>query len=402
MEQMSASFSKMLAKARICIMQKKESCFLANVVMRLKYVVDNKQSTAWVDGITIGINDDFFALLTNEQRATLLAHEVGHVVREHFTRRGNRDKKLWNYAGDYVINQELKDAGGKETIWHPLIWKNSAGGESCWLQDDRFAGMSTEQVYDILKKENFSLPQKPKGGSGGKGMPSEEEVSDIANSSRSESEQQEINEQVKEIIISSAQAAIMAGQPGSIPGDVKVWLDSLLKPKLPLAQHLRRFFKVLDNSRYSWERPNRRLRPHGFYMPSLRGNKLCHIVFAFDMSGSVSDKDIQRYVSELAGVMKSLKPTKLTVIQFDTRIISVDEVGSINDIRKLDLHGRGGTCISPLMNWAKEHKPEALVVFTDGYFHINSSFDPKIPTLWMIHGNPNCRMPFGQTTIFEV
>lgn len=387
---MSQAFQETLAKARIKIMAAKNTCFLANVALRLRYEIDNSQPTMAVDGITVYINEDFFMnALTPDGRAIAILHEVGHVTRMHLERRGTRDPQLYNEAGDYVINQELFDSGWPELTWTCQVTQRPTK----WLQDNRFRGMSTEEVYDILLQEQQKHPNPPPPPSG--------MFDDLRKPPKGTTEEQ-VSNAVREILISSAQAAVMAGQAGTIPGDIQVYLDSLLHPKLPLAHHLRRFFKVLNNSSYTWSRPNRRHQARGIYLPASRGKALCHIAFAFDMSSSVSDADIHRYVSELAGVMIQLKPTKLTLVQFDTRIISVDEIRSVQDILKLKLCGRGGTSIEPVMEWANAERPEALVVFTDGEFYINAGMNPKVPILWMIHGSKHFNGPFGQTTFFEV
>lgn len=393
---MNDDFEMAVSKALIKIMNDRNSCFMANVAIRLKYIEDNTQSTAWVNGTEVGINRELFLnLMSAEQRPVVILHEIGHVVRSHLTRGESKDHTIYGWAGDYVINQELKDSG-----WAPLIWNDPVHGKCHWLQDDRFKGMTTEEVYDILLKEqppeDQSPPPPPKGATG------ESTPFDDLKSPQGEEAKKKVEQQMQDIIISSAQAAIMAGKPGSIPGDIQVYLDGLLRPKLPLAFHLRRFFKVLNNTSFTWSRPNRRHQARGLYLPALKGKTLCHIAFAFDMSGSVSDADIHRYVSEVAGVLKELKPTKLTLVQFDTRIISIDEIRSVNELKNLELRGRGGTDVHELMQWANKTKPEALVIFTDGEFYVTDAMDPKIPVLWMIHGRSPFNCPFGQVTKFEI
>lgn len=385
---MSQAFDEALSKAKIKVMASKNSCFLANVAMRLRYEATDDIRTAAIDGVTMYFNEDFFMnKLTPETRVTTLLHEVGHVTRQHTVRRGSRDPQVFNEAGDYVINQELKDAG-----WTPIEWVEDDGRPNGWLQDDRFKDMHTEKVYEILMQEYQNQPPPPSSGM----------FADLGMPPPSGMSQEQVQAAITDIIIASAQAARMAGQAGSIPGEVQVYLDGLLQPKLPLAHHLRRFFKVLAAKSFTWARPNRRHQARGLYLPAIRGKSLCHIAFGMDMSGSVSDADIKRYVSELVGVIKQLKPTKLTLVQFDTRIISVDEITTVNDLLKIELKGRGGTNIMPIMDWAHREKPEALVIFSDGEFNINSGMNPHIPVLWMIHGGTPFYCEFGQTTMFEV
>ena len=204
-------------------------------------------------------------------------------------------------------------------------------------------------------------------------------------------------------ITSAAVAAKMkdGDKPGSIPADVQVFLDGLLKPKLPMAAHLRKFFNAIDKSNYSWQKLNRRFYPQ--LMPGLKGKKLGHIAFAFDMSSSVSDSDIKRYVTELMAVVRNLKPEKITLVQFTCELKSVHKIKSVQDLANIELRGRGGTCIEPLMEWAKINKPTALCVFTDGEYP-HPSFNPGCPIMWMIHGysKDNFHCDFGTTIRFDV
>lgn len=407
-----------MVHAKVAFMKDPKAMFLYTVCFHLKFAWDDRVKTACVDGYTMTISPKFWMKISHEMRVSMLAHETGHVVREHMARRGNRDPKLYNYAGDYVINQELKDSG-----YAPIKWTLDDGRDTTWLQDDRFADMSTERVYDILLSEQ-PPPPPPQSGSGGTGQPSpagdgqdgsgtgpdapgddpNAHWMDIAEPTKDANgdpvSAAEVAEHVKEIIISAAQAAVMNGQPGSIPGAVQMYLDSLLKPKLPMSTYLRRFFTALQKNDYTWQRPNRRYMP--VYLPSMRSEALCEIAFAYDMSGSVSDDDIKRYVSEMVGVMRNLKPTKLTLILFDTEIRSVNTISSVHDLINVKLIGRGGTDIHPLMEWADKNKPAALCVFTDGEFRVREK-KPPCPILWMIH---NKHRPFkcnyGTIIPFEV
>lgn len=410
-----------MVHAKVAFMKDPKAMFLYTVCFHLQFKWDERVPTACVDGYTMTINPVFWMKLTHEMRVSLLAHETGHVIREHMARRGNRDKKLYNYAGDYVINQELKESG-----YAAIKWTLDDGRDTTWLQDDRFAGMSTERVYDILFAEQPPPPPPSSGGGGGLPSPSGDGTSGDGDGSGSQPDAgdgdpnahwvdiaepstdgdgkpvsaAEVAEHIKEIIISAATAAVMNGQPGSIPGDVQMYLDSLLKPKLPMATYLRRFFTALQKNDYTWQRPNRRYMP--IYLPSMRSEALCEIAFAYDMSCSVQDEDIRRYVSEMVGVMRNLKPTKLTLILFDTEIRSVNVIKSVQDLMNVKLIGRGGTNISPLMEWTIKNKPAALCVFTDGEFHIHPE-KPSSPILWMIHNKRRkFECPYGTIIPFEV
>src|SRR5262245_8496036 len=59
-------------------------------------------------------NDAWVARHTVEENATLLIHEVGHLLRDHEGRKqaaGARDYRRWNTAGDCEINDDLHAEG---------------------------------------------------------------------------------------------------------------------------------------------------------------------------------------------------------------------------------------------------------------------------------------------------
>jgi predicted metal-dependent peptidase len=259
--------------------------------------------------------------------------------------------------------------------------------------------MNTLQVYRLLQED-------PDDGSGGGASSNgQTPMDDLRQPGESEPglTPTQVKQAVKANITSAAVAAQMKGDQaaGSVPADVQVFLDSLLKPKLPMAAHLRKFFNAIDKSNYSWQKLNRRFYP--MLMPGLQGKKLGHIAFAFDMSSSVSDKDIQRYVSELMAVIRNLKPERITLVQFTCEIKSVHRLKTVRDMANLELRGRGGTDIEPLMEWAKINKPTALCVFTDGEYS-HPSFNPGCPVMWMIHGYSKdmFHCDFGTTIRFDV
>jgi predicted metal-dependent peptidase len=59
-------------------------------------------------------NDTWVARHTVEENATLLIHEVGHLLRDHEARKkaaGITDHRRWNTAGDCEINDDLHAEG---------------------------------------------------------------------------------------------------------------------------------------------------------------------------------------------------------------------------------------------------------------------------------------------------
>ena len=126
---------------------------------KMRWFADDTIATACTDGKVIRFNPDFLLSLNKQEQVGLCVHEVMHVYSKHHLRRGNRDPMLWNVAGDYFINQVIIDA---------IKMENRHRGGSCMrlpdgaLIDERFRGMSTDQIYDLLKKEQDN-PDNPDG-----------------------------------------------------------------------------------------------------------------------------------------------------------------------------------------------------------------------------------------------
>lgn len=363
---------KALDKAKIALMSKSDTVFFTTLCFSMVHEITEEVDTAATNGECIKYNPSFLMSLTDEERVFLMVHEAMHVALLHLIRRGDRDPEKWNMAADYVINLMLVDRG----------FKMPKDG----LLDRLFAGMDTVQVYDLLPNNPpFGCPmldiQAP-------GEQSPEEV-------------QQAEQRIQDIVVRAALQSKMAGdKPGTIPGDIQIYLDKLLNPILPWDKLLRRFMMDLAKTDYSWRKPNRRYMPE-YHLPTLYGEKLGHIAIAVDTSGSVSDKDFHRFVSEINGVLKKLKPSQISLIQFDTMIKSIDVVKTERQLGQVNFHGRGGTRINQVIEWAAKEKPLVLVVFSDGEFH-HYHTNPKCPVLWMIHGNKKFTAPYGKVIHYEV
>lgn len=390
---------KSLDKAKVTLMGKPDTIFFTTVLFGLKFRWNEHIPTARTNGIELEINPDFWMSRPVEQHALILLHEVGHVIFQHCLpgRMGKRNNPAkWNEAGDYVINGMYAKRG----------WKIPDG----WLYNPAFADLSTDQVYD-------RLPDPPPNAGNGQGMsdivmgnmpppPGQDQNGNQQPQQGQGSGQppmtpQEIEEKLNEIIVRAAlQSKIGGDKPGTIPGAVEIFLDKLKSPKLPWTTILRRFLNDRIKEDYSWRKPNRRYFPD-HHLPSQDSEGLGHLAFAVDTSGSVSNADFNRFISELAGVFKQFRPKRMTLIQFDTCIKSIDEITTVQDLMRVKFYGRGGTNVYEVMQWAEKHNPMALLVFTDGGFR---QVDTKLKSslIWLIHNNPNWKGRQGKTINYEM
>lgn len=373
-------FKKALDKAKIALMSRADSAFFTHVCFSLKHKVEFTIPTAATDGLNIYFNPHFFMSLTAAEQLFLLIHESMHVAYLHFERLMGRDRDIFNQAADHVINLMLIAKGFSMP--------------ACGLADPRFVGMSTEQVYTILAREKQQQMPQPTNGMGNDLLPPPDGMTP-----------QEVMAKVENIVVQAAIRSKQEGdKAGTIPGELQIHLDALLNPKLPWQRILSRYMQAKAKNDYSWRKPNRRYFPQ-YHLPTLYSENLISLAIAVDTSGSVSDSEFQYMVSEVASIFKMMKPEHITLLQFDTQIKSVNKLRNIRDLLGCKFTGRGGTKIEPVMQWAEEHRPQVLLIFTDGGFRNPSVAYPQAiqnNTLWLIHDNPHYTGPFGKTVNYEM
>lgn len=363
-----------LNKAKIALMSRADSAFFTTLAFSLKHIFDDSVRTAATNGAQVRYNTEFFMSLSHDERIFLMLHEAMHCAYLHMERGKGFNQRKFNIAADHVINLQLKERGFKMP--------------SMGLADDQYKGMSTEEVYKLLPEGDGDNNNGPIPGFGDDLEPGQ------VPSDQLESDMQDI------LCRAAMQSKMSNDAPGTIPGEVQIFLDRLLAPKLPWNKILLKYLRAFSKNDYSFRKPNRRFFPR-HYLPSLFGENLMNLAVAVDTSGSVSDHEFNRFVSETHSILRMMKPEKITMIQFDTELKLVSEVKNVNDLMNIQFSGRGGTHIDPVIEWANTNKPQLLLVFTDGYFNF-SELTTKREVVWLIHDNDKFEAPFGKVIKYEV
>jgi predicted metal-dependent peptidase len=356
-----------LSKAKIELMSRPDSAFFTTVLFSLRFKWDEDCATAYTNGTVIGMSPTFFMELNHEERVFLLLHEAMHVAYSHMLRLHDREGGKWNVAADHVINLMLLERG----------FKMPKDG----LADPQYSGMSTEEVYNLLPDQ--------------KNNPEDMDLREPTDPT------EEVQQQIQDIVVrASIQSKIDQDGIGAIPGEIQIFINKLLDPKLPWYRILQKYIKTMAKSDYSFRKPNRRYFPK-HYLPSLYSETMINIAIAVDTSGSVSPSDFTVFISEVNSILRMMKPEKITLVQFDTEIKSVDTICNVHDLSKVVFTGQGGTYINPVIEWANENKPQLLLVFSDGGFRFYEE-TTDVPSIWVIHNNPNFKSVMGKTIHYSI
>lgn len=363
-----------LDKAKFELLTTAGSAFIANVLLNLNIEEDESIRTACVDGVTIKIAPSMWNSFSLKEKLFVLAHEAWHVAYGHTCMNTDGlDMATLFKAADYTINNMLKQAGYSMPDWvlMDLAWKD----------------LSTKEIYDILLKDKNS-PESP----------------DTFTQAKSKTDVQAIKQKVDKIVVQASIAAEKANEAGTVPSEVARTIKDLINPKLPWYRIVARFLNQFDKSDYSYTRPNRRYLP--MYLPSLLSNKkLVDVAIATDASGSVADEDYTVFFSEIFAILKKLKPKKITLLPFTTKIEEEIVLKKPSDVFKIESNGYGGTDITPVLEWAIKNKPKLLIVFSDMEFWFPEGLVPQCPVIW-IHKStydthPDITVPFGKLIYYD-
>lgn len=340
---------KMLDSARGEVFRDKtNSAFLGGIMCSLdfQWCEDNHSvKTAATDGKFVYWAKQDFMRCSKDERKWTLIHEIWHVARLHFVRGLGKIARLWNKACDIRINNDMIRDGHK------------LPNNGYWLFDlsiDDNGILSEEQIYNMLLEN---------GDMAGKGQPT-----DMLPLPADENKQKQVIAQQITIVIQAVQAAKQAaknGQPGNIPGGVEEYLKTFLTPIVPWRDELYMFMTDLTSEDYSWTHRSRR---HIYtYMPGLDDipEGLEHIGFFVDTSASITDPAVERFNSELKYIWEILKPKKMTVIQFDTKIHNVRVFNEGDEFTDIKVYGRGGTSMVCVKEWIDANDVTAALIFSD-------------------------------------
>jgi predicted metal-dependent peptidase len=370
-----------LNKAVIDIMANDKYVALSGVLMIGSKTVCDKTKTAKTNGRDEVYGRKFVEDLTDAELRFLVLHECYHKLYRHLTTWQHlykEDASRANKACDYVINIKLADDNKDKFAVMP----------SMGLLDEKYRGMDSAQVYALL-------PESGDDEDGDEGM------DDHDWDDAQEMDEEERKQLERDIDSAVRQGALAAGKMGS--GGARAF-DDLLQPKVNWREILREFISsVCTGNDYStWRKPNRRYLGAGHYLPSGISESIGELVIAIDTSGSIGREELSVFMQEVTGICLSVHPERVRVLYWDTQVCreevyKQDELGNL--VKSTKPAGGGGTAVSCVPDYmaAKGIKPQAVVVFTDGYLG-NDWGKGKwtVPVLWCIDGNDSARPPMGK------
>ncbi len=391
-----------LNKCTVDIMGKDRYTALAGIMMLGEKRICDKTQTAYTNGRDEIYGRAFADLCNDPEFRFLILHECYHKLYRHlitWLHLWKENPQLANMAMDFVINLKIVDDNkdGFATMTGPLAM-------GCY--DEKYRGMDTAQVFNLLKQD----PPKGKGqgnsgagapgsGDGGQGNSSPQtfDEHDFEGAQElSPDEQRALDRDIDEAI---RQGALIAGKMGS-GGDRD--LQELLQPQVDWREVMRDFITTTctGNDYSTWRRPNRRFMSSGVYLPSGISERVDELVIATDMSGSIGDREVSVALTEIKSIADTVHPEAVRLLYWDTRVCQ-DERYEMHELDTMVAStrpkGGGGTSVECVPEYMtdKHITPQAVIVITDGY--VSSWGQWSCPVLWVIIDNKNAKPDCGIT-----
>ena len=398
--------------------------------------------------------------VTPEKAAGLLIHECLHVLNKHGKRRGARDPKRWNRAGDLGINPSViamglelpeggffpKDFGWEEDqtadVYYTLLEKHEEeqskggqkgskskkgkkgqqpgqGGASGQGQqpgdgDEEGDGEGQGQPGNDPGSDSDGdgqgdgSPEPGKGWCGScAGNPLPEEPGEDDPEGRSDGETDRACKEAAEAILDAARKGA-----GNVPLGLRRLAETVVKPpKVSWQKRLRHAARqavrwAAGSVDHKYDAPSRRQAGVGFgpgrpVLARLR-RPVPEVAIAVDTSGSMGAGELERAVAESTSIVKTVGAS-CQLCACDAKVHGLTPVKTSKDI-VASLKGGGGTYFQPVFDaLAKlKKKPDVVVFITDGGC-FDKPVEPKgVKVIWLLVGKHREKPPVNFGTFIEV
>jgi len=312
----------------------------------------NTRACATLEGnkYVIYFDDDFFNGCTNEQKLGVCIHEIEHIIRKHLSKKWRAlmpNHEFANVAMDCSINQDIPDnmlPHNRITLQNFTEMLNKAGFTGTVKPNE-----SSIYYYNLMQQTANNMPM-PENFDSHEGFGVDEIDAELAEAL--------FDAKVKDIVESNAKAR------GTVPSHLESYIANLFKPEEAKIDW-RRFLALFAQTVKTTNKRTTRMRPNRRYddAKGFKKTRKCHLLYAVDTSGSVSDEELLECCNEMAALYK--KGISFDVLHCDA---SIKEGAYAFTGTFKPFVGRGGTDFQPVIDYYNERSKEydGLVFFTDG------------------------------------
>lgn len=319
---------------------------------------------------TLLVNKTMWDELDDEEQMFILKHECNHIILKHFfvgSDLSNKDKA--NIAADVEVNQYVDT---ERTYIDKYYYPETFG---------LAPQLGLREYYRQIPDSKSQSNQNGDKGNSGKGLADDHsgwgDFNDL-----SDAERELISQQVDHIVKNTVEQT--RKQRGTIPGQFKGYIDELFKQK-PAIFNWKKYFRRLIGTQISIDLKKTRKKESIRFPDSsaVKYRKKSKILVAIDTSGSVNDKELCDFFSEINHIYRA--GADIDICECDSQIGRVYKyTGKWNG----SISGRGGTWFDPPVQYFNEHRDYTVMIyFTDGEAPLPSIRVRNNQIIWIITSN---------------
>lgn len=334
-------------------------------------------------------NPEWIGDLVKSEVQGVIAHELLHIVLEGKKRRRGRKSRKWNVAQDIIINH-IVTKDGMELPDVPYI--PDSNGElhiDGHVHIDDITEETFESVYEKIESPELEIFAD------GHIYDPDSDAADI----------EEIPEEMKEIDWEEAtvKASHHARQKGEEPLGAGERVSKGEAGDIDYTELIQKTLSSLVPRNFTYRTPHKTSHTLKYYRPNIEYDSSVNVAVALDTSGSITDKNLEDFLAEIAKIVSQYRIIDLTVIQHDAEVHDVSEYSNPNEqeFETIDVKGRGGTDHVPVFEEIEDMNEsfDALISLTDGYTRIPEEH-PGYPVIWVLNNFnvDESNLHFGEIT----
>ena len=305
-----------------------------------------------------------------------LANGAMHKSLLHENRKNGRSGWLWQMATDMAINDMLV-ANGLELPFGAQYRK-------------RFEGMYAEEIYAELKDDMLRDDE---------GLEYEaDDIEDVQNSDAPQSQEKLQEEILQEQLLAEEAIALLESEfkKGDAPSQIERFFTLDFLSKVDWRDELKSAIDRHFRDDYTLLPPSKKFLSQGIYLPSTQSQTF-RLVVAVDSSGSIDDKLLALFMSEVNFLMSFISHYEIELLICDDKIQSHQTFYS-GDTLECSVIGGGATDFRPVFEFIKREFDDVklLLYFTDleGFF---PDKEPSYEVKWVVQKERE--VPFGELIV---
>lgn len=334
---------------------------------------------------------------TTNNLICLLIHEMLHILDKDNLRGKNKDSRLWNLAGDHVIDRTIKEAFKDIEPYnnsyniidelHKIDPKCSKEFAYNWLMQNKpYLGINEIQISN---GENGELTQITITMPNGQTITFIEDIKEINNGGNID---QEVKQHVESLIAQMRALNEINKSKGNNNGGLQSYIDKLLEVKIPWDVLIEKSIKknvIMKPDGRNWNQLNKFYSPLGITLPGVTYSEdhdaIGTLIITIDVSCSITQEELKEFSFVIAESFKYYR--KIITIIHSVDVIEAkeftDKLEFISYVRNGAYKHRGGTSHGPTFNWIEDNvwingeKDELSLVIslTDGESDIESYYN---------------------------